>query len=258
MSGGRPGRAGAAVLRDPAPVLRRLGDLQHEAPLRLDLPQHGVEALALVGAQPAQQLAAPHRDEEEDLPEHDPQVRDEVRELGQVRRRLAADGAVDLQRQAELVRPGGGLDRAVEGALGPAERVVEVRAREVEREGDLVEARVLELAEPLVGELLRGRRDRGDPQAARLAVPDQQREVGPVHRVSATEDQERCAHVGDRVDEPQPLVRRQLAGAAAWAAPRPDSGDTTARRPGWSPRSRAAALDRSRGSGRGAGRRAVA
>jgi hypothetical protein len=121
-------------------------------------------------------------------------------------RGLAADGGVDLERKAELSRPARRLDRAVERPRGEPEAVVQIRAREVERERDLVEARVLELREPLERQLLRGGRYRRDAQASGLSVADELGEVGAAERIAAAQDEERRAHVGDGVDEAQAFV----------------------------------------------------
>ena len=120
------------ALGDVPPIVRGLGHLDDEVALLLEAVDDLEQPLALGRAEPAEERAPPHRDQEEDLPEDDPETLDELRHLLEVGGGVAADGGVDLERQPDLVGPPDRLHGLREGARYPAERVVLLRPREVE------------------------------------------------------------------------------------------------------------------------------
>ena len=114
---------------------------------------------------------------------------------------VAADGGVDLDGDARFVGPLDGLDGARIGAGKAAEGVVNLRGRAVERDAEADQARLLELEDGFAGQQRRGRGGERNLDAFIRGVADQLKNILALHRVSAGEDKNRHAHLGDLVDQ---------------------------------------------------------
>ncbi len=159
--------------------------------------------------------AAAHRDQEEEAPAQDPHPAHRVVDGRQVVERHVRDERVDLDRQPHLVSPFGRPHRHLEGAVHAAEAVVAPGVGAVEAQRDRLDPGRLERREALPRQVGgHRRRERGADPAIR-GGPDELLEVRAAERVAAGEDdmRQRVAEAEDPVEEPLPLVGRQLERA---------------------------------------------
>ncbi len=112
------------VLQQVAAVVHGLGGLDLEVDALRELVDLAEDLLEFLAAEQIVQLAAAHRNQEEDIPHHDGELLEQIAEVVEVVGVVAADGGVHLDGNAGLVGPLDGLDGARPGAGQAAEGVV--------------------------------------------------------------------------------------------------------------------------------------
>jgi len=210
-------------------ALAPFGDsfLQHEAAVVLGLCGLDVEGcgfrklmetledrLEFIGAEQVVEFAAPGGDEEEDAPEGDTQLvheRDDGVYFADV---AAAEGGVDLHRQAGFVGPLHGVERARVGAGHSAKGVVSGGSGAVEADREARQAGLLETEDNIAGEKRRSAGREGNVNTDGARVIDEFEEVGALDGVAAGEDEDGDLPGCDLVDERFAFIRRQLGWVA--------------------------------------------
>ena len=142
--------------------------------------------------------------------------RRQVRQLVDV---VTGDDGVDLDLHPQLAGSLPACDGAVEGALDAAEGVVGGGGGAVEREGDDVDAVVLQARQGVLVELVRARGGHGHVQPGGRAVGGELGEVGALEAVAAGDDEDNgwLAEGGCLVHEGLGLVGGELTGVTQWA-----------------------------------------
>jgi hypothetical protein len=195
-------------------VGRCLGGGDHERRLLGGAVHPTHELLAVLRRERLEHRAAAHGDEEEEAPAGEPEGPQELVHRGDVRGGLGGDEGVDLEGGAELGRPADGGERAVEGALDAADRVMALRGGAVEAEAEGGDAVVRERLEDLAGEGRGGGGRDGDVDAEAAGLVDEGQEIRALERVPAREDQggHRVPELRDLAEEREALLVRELAG----------------------------------------------
>src|SRR5215472_3224316 len=154
--------------------------------------------------------ASPGRDEKENAPEHDVELLEqpdhgvEVLEVG------ARDRGIDLGRQSDFTCPANRRERPLIGTRYPAKGIVNLGVRPIEAHRQPREAALFQLMNRYPGQQWSGAGSKRDPHATRRSMFHQLKDVRPLQRVAASENENRRPKLPYFINQPLGFFLIQL------------------------------------------------